>query len=130
MGGAKKSPLAIIHPRENFSFGLVDISDYLSKKQTSLNLELEWTESHNLSFIGLTEVKPIKNGQSKIEKIRLAELKHSHNRNINKNNLKEGKVELIPGQFISLEFPYKKNTLKSNQRASFVLRSKGYYTQL
>ncbi|MCX6758947.1 MAG: hypothetical protein NT012_00015 [Candidatus Nealsonbacteria bacterium] len=123
--GEKGKCLNIIHPREKFCFSIINISNYLKKNQNTLTLDLEWTGSHNLSFIGLTEPDT----RLKLEKIKLAYLEHSSNKNIKKEQLEKGEVQLIPGQFINLEFPYKKDNLKSSERVSFILKSKGYYTK-
>lgn len=125
----KEKPVEIVHPREKLSLGLVDISQYVKKSQKSLFLRAKWTRPHNVSFVGLTDTE----GLSEVsnisqESIKLSCLKHSENKNIDKTYLKKGKVELIPGQYIKLEFPAKKEKAESNQRTSFVLKSKGYYT--
>ncbi len=125
VGEDKKELVHIIHPRERLSSGLVDISQHVKKGQESLSLILEWTNSHKLSFIGLAEADS--STTIKQEVLKLSSLKHSEYKNINKESLKDGKVELIPGQYIDLEFPEKKERIQSGYKTSFVLKSKGYY---
>ncbi|RLC36712.1 MAG: hypothetical protein DRH33_06600 [Candidatus Nealsonbacteria bacterium] len=127
--GAEKE-IGIVHPRERFSFNLIDISKYIGKTQQSLRLVLEWTQPHNLSFIGLANSNPKDINQLKIEKLKLSELRHSHNADVNKDTLKNGEIELIPGQFLSLEFPAEKAEIGVNQKISFILETKGYYTKI
>ncbi len=130
-GKNKEKPVKIIHPREKLSLGLIDISQYLKRGQKSLFLRAKWTRSHNLSFVGLTDVNDISNISNIREKVvELSNLKHSENKDIKRESLKDGRVELIPGQYIELEFSAIKETLGFNQRTSFVLKSKGYYTPL
>jgi len=130
IGKNKKNLINIIHPREKLSLGLADISQYV-KGQKSLSLNLEWTNSHNLSFTGLATTSDLSEASHVSQKtIQLSSLSHSEKKNINKNYLKSGKVELTPGQYIELEFPVEKDEVKVNQKTSFVLKSKGYYTAL
>ena len=90
---------------------------------------MNWTNSHNISFIGLANVESLTGSKIKQETIKLSKLKHSENKHINERCLRDGKVELIPGQFIELEFPVKeKRNNLGGQKTSFVLKSKGYYT--
>jgi len=131
IGKQKEKIVDIIHPREKLSLGLADISQHLKRGQKSLSLTLKWTRPHNLSFVGLADVKDLsKTSDVSQEPIELSQLKHLEDRNINKTYLKKGKVELIPGQYIELEFPLEKENVESNQKTSFVLKSKGYYTPL
>jgi len=125
----KTEKIGIIHPRENFSTGLMNLSPYLRKKKpSSLEIGLEWTNTHKLNFMGLAqlatseEIKDIK-----IENLKLETMKHSHKKEVNKEDLEKGKVELIPGQFLELTFPYKKIAPKSTETISYLLKSKGYY---
>jgi len=127
----KEKMINIIHPREQFSLGLVDISEYIEKKQKSVSLKTNWTAAHNLSFVALSDMEDLSAiPDIKEESIKLSNLKHSEQKNINKTYLKKKMVELIPGQYLELEFPAKKEEVKSNQKTSFVLKSKGYYTPL
>jgi len=128
VGGDRKGLISIVHPRERFSSGLVDISKYTKESKGSLSLKLKWTNSHNLSFLGLADVNPLNNSSVKQEVIKLSDLKHSEDKNISKKHLKNGKVELTPGQFIELQFPAKKEIISPNQKISFILKPKGYYT--
>jgi len=91
---------------------------------------MEWTKFHNLSFVGLAEVKPLDSFQVKQKTIELSKLRHSENKDVDEGYLKDEKVELIPGQFIELEFPAEKENINSNQKTSFILKSKGHYTSL
>jgi len=128
VGNNKKGLVSIVHPRERFSLGLVDISKYTKERKGPLSLKLKWTNSHNLSFLSLVNVSSLNNSNVKQETIKLSNLKHSEDKSIDKESLKNGKVELTPGQFIELEFPAKKEVINSDQEISFILRSKGYYT--
>ena len=126
----KKKLVKIVHPRERFSLGLVDFSKYVEKKDNSVSLKMEWTKFHNLSFVGLAEVKPLDSFQVKQKTIELSKLRHSENKDVDEGYLKDEKVELIPGQFIELEFPAEKENINSNQKTFFILKSKGHYTSL
>ncbi len=128
VGNNKKGLLSIVHPREKFSSGLVDISQCTKERKSPLSLKLKWTNSHNLSFIGLVNASPLTNPDIKQETIKLSSLSHSEDKNINEKHLKDGRVGLIPGQFINLEFPAKKEIINSDQEISFILKAKGYYT--
>ncbi|GAI18234.1 unnamed protein product, partial [marine sediment metagenome] len=105
IGNKKRGLVNIIHPRERFSLGLIDISKYIRDKKGPLSLKLEWTNSHNLSLLGLVNASPLTNSDAKQKTIKLSNLKHSEDKSIDKESLKDGRVELTPGQFIELEFP-------------------------
>ena len=127
--GKREKLINIIHPREKLSYGAVNISQNIKKGQKSLSLKMEWTRSHNISFIGLAEeVTSTTTPKIKKETISLSSLKHSENKNITKKQLKAKKVELSPGQYVELEFPAKEKNLNSDEKVSFFLSSKGYYT--
>ncbi len=130
IGENKEKLVNIIHPREQFSVGLVNIFPHIKRGQKSLSLTLEWTAPHNLSFIGLADVDSLTSPHIKQEIVKLSNLRHSEDKDINKKHLKDGKVELIPGKYLELEFPAKEEEVKSNQKTSLVLKSKGYYTPL
>jgi hypothetical protein len=124
-----KDLVDIIHPREKISSGLVNLSEYIKEEKDQISLELKWTSSHNLSFFGLVDVNSL-DSNIKQESIKLSNLRHSKDKNINKKDLEKKGVQLVPGEFIDLEFPAKREDIGSNQEISFVLNSKGYYTQL
>jgi len=118
----------IVHPREKFSLGLINIPQQSKGDKKSMSLKLKWTNSHNLSFLGLVDVSPLSGSNLKQGVIKLSDLRHSENKKINKKDLENEGVELTPGQFVNLEFSSKKEVLNPNQKVSFVLKSKGYYT--
>ena len=90
---------------------------------------MEWTRSHNISFVGLAErITSTTTSKVKKEIVNLSNLKHSEDKSISKKQLKAKKVELSPGQYVELEFPAKEKNLSSNEKTSFFLSSKGYYT--
>ena len=124
----KKQLINIIHPREKSSFGLVDISQYKQKKSESFSLKLKWTNSHNLNFLGAAEVDSLNSLDIKQEIVKLSSLKHSESKEVHKKDLGSKGIELIPGQFINLEFLSKKEHLNPDQKVSFIFKSKGYYT--
>jgi len=124
-GTNKEKLIEIVHPRERLSLGMVDIS--IKKGQKSLSLKMEWTKPHDISFIGLADVAISKIKQDVID---LSSLKHSEDKKITKKDLKSGKVELIPGQYVELEFPASKEKISSDEKASFFLNSKGYYVSI
>ncbi|MCD6574395.1 hypothetical protein J7K97_01790, partial [Candidatus Aerophobetes bacterium] len=120
--------IGIVHPRERVCLNWIDISKYIKRGQNDLELELEWTHPHNLSFIGICEYQPLKSDKNiKIEKIRPTKLIHSEYGEVDLNSLKKNCVELIPGQFITLEFPYKEG--EKNLVTSFIFKCRGYYTK-
>jgi hypothetical protein len=124
---SKSKKIGICHPRENFSTGLLDISSHLIKSQSQQEVTLEWTNTHNLKLISLAQSATPKEMKGvKIESLKLESLLHSSDAKITKKDFKKG-VELIPGQYLELTFPYEKPSLDSNQTTSFVLKSKGYY---
>jgi len=125
----KKGLVGIIHPREKISLGLVNLSQHIEEENGQVSLKFKWTSSHNLSFLGLVDVSPL-SPDIKQESIKLSNLRHSKDKSINKKDLESEGVELTPGQFIDLEFPAKKEDINPNQKISFILKSKGYYTQL
>jgi len=121
----RKEEFLHIHPRENFCSSIIDLSKYAKDLSEDLEMELEWTSRHALSFIGLTEAEDVK--KINIETLGLENLNHSHEKEITKKSLKDGKAELIPGQFIELTFPCPKENLKANEKTSFILKTRGFY---
>jgi len=126
----KKELIKIVHPRERFSLGLVDFSKCIEKEDKSISLKMKWTRFHDLSFVSLAELKPLNSFQVKQETLKVSRLSHSENKEVDERYLKDGKVELIPGQFIKLEFSAEKENINSSQKASFILKSKGHYISL
>jgi len=128
----KNEKVGIIHPRENFSTGLIDLSPHFKKdSSSSLELSLEWTNTHKLNFIGLAQLASSQEIKAtKINNLKPETIKHSRQKEINKNDLEKGKVELIPGQSLELTFPYTKSNLKPKETVSYLLKSKGYYKKV
>ena len=119
--------IEIVHPREKLSLGIVDIFKNVKKKQKSLLLKMEWTRPHNISFIGLADASSMTASTIKRDVISLSGLNHSENKNITKEDLKDKKVELSPGQYVKLEFATMEKKINSNEKTSFFLSSEGYY---
>ena len=127
---SKAKKIGICHPRENLSIGLLNISSHLMKDQSQQTITLEWTNTHNLKSIGLAQlVKSKESKEIKIESLKLESLLHSNDAKITEKDFKKG-VELTPGQYLEMVFPYEKSSLNPNQTTSFVLKSKGYYKKI
>ena len=88
---------------------------------------MEWTRPHNISFIGLADASSMTASTIKRDVISLSGLNHSENKNITKEDLKDKKVELSPGQYVKLEFATMEKKINSNEKTSFFLSSEGYY---
>ena len=126
----QKKSVEIIHPRENFSTGLADLSGFVKGTQDSIELEMEWTNTHKINLLGMVELASEEEAKkAQIEHLELESLTHSHDKT-NKADLVKGKVELIPVQFLELIFPYKKTTVPQGKAVSFFLKSKGYYQKI
>jgi len=125
--GKKGKKIGMTHPREMPSTGLMKISP----KSKTLDIGLEWTNTHKLSALGLAQLASSEEvKKTKVESIALESLSHSQKKEITKKDLIKGGVELKPVQHIELDFPYKKITLKSGETVSYFLKSKGYYKKV
>ena len=128
----KAEKIGMTHPREISSTGSMEIPpSFVKKESSSLELGLEWTNTHKLDYICLAQpASPEEVKSIRIENLKVESLRHSRHKEISKADLEKGKVELKPVQFLELEFPYKKTSLKPQETVSYFLKSKGYYKKL
>ena len=122
----------IEHPREEFCVSSpVAFSEHISESQQDLVLRLDWTDSHRLSYFGLDTSDHKSDLKSlQITKLIPTKLAHSKKGVCSYDQLKKNNVELLPGEFVKLNFPAEDLEIKENQTVSFLIKLRGHYTSL
>jgi hypothetical protein len=120
----EKEDFVRIHSREKSPYvDAVDVSDMMNDNLDSTNIKIRWTDTHALSFVGVAESTPVKDEE--IERLGIKEISHSH------RELKTGEpIELLPEQYINLEFLDEDIRTDMGMVCTYVLRTMGRYKSL
>ncbi len=118
--------VALLHPRENWSAQLIDLSPFVAAGRERFKLRLLWKSDHKLDYIGLAQPQP---SDLKVQECPLKSAVHSRIGPVTKHLLSvdEKYSELIPGEQIDLAFSPLKPT--EGYQRDFILVSTGYYVK-
>jgi hypothetical protein len=117
--------IALLHPRENWSTQLIDLSSTMAPVSEGLKLRLFWRADHKLDYVGLAQPHP---SDLTVQECPLKSAVHSQIGPAAKYLLSVDReyVELFPGEQIDLAFSSLKPPPKGYER-DFILVSTGYY---
>ena len=118
--------IALLHPRENWSTQLIELSSTMAPVSEGLKLRLYWKADHKLDYVGLAQPYP---SDLTVQECPLKSAVHSQIGPAAKYLLSVDReyVELFPDEQIDLAFSSLEPPPKGYER-DFILVSTGYYT--